>query len=79
MIWSGQFWKAAAERMIRAFAAGATGAFTAGATNLAEVPWQAALSAGVVAALVSLLISMGGSAVGPDAGPSLTGAERLPR
>jgi hypothetical protein len=73
-IWTKAFWKATAERMVRAAAAGATGALTAGVTNLAEVPWRGVLVTAGVAAAFSLLASLTINQATGD-GPALTHAE----
>lgn len=68
-----QFWAAAGERMIRAAAISATASFTTGATNLAEVPWQATGTAALIGALASLLISLSvGKVTGGDPGVAET-------
>jgi hypothetical protein len=75
-IFTTAFWLAAGERMIRAFAAATLGAGVAGATDLAAVPWQGALSVGGVAAVVSLLISLSAGSL-LNGGPALNASEVL--
>lgn len=78
-IWTREFWKATAERCVRAFAAGASGSFVAGATDLAEVPWRAAGTAGLVAAILALLFSLGANSFTGGGGPALNSDETLRR
>ena len=70
-----EFWIAAGERAIRTFAQALAAVLTAGATGLLGVDWVGALSTAGMAALLSLLMSIGASGVGND-GPSF-GPERL--
>ena len=68
------FWEAALERAVKTFAQTAVSLLVVGATGVLDVDWLAVLSASALAALVSLLTSIGSDAATGD-GPSLTGAE----
>ena len=71
------FWAAAGERAVKTFAQTAVSLLVVGATGVLDVDWQAVGSASALAALVSLLTSIGSDAATGD-GPSLTGAEVVP-
>jgi hypothetical protein len=75
-MWTKKFWKAAAERMVRAGAASTLSFWVVGdgIFNAAHADWGNAGGIFAGAALVSLLLSLAGSTTGA-AGPSLTGAE----
>ena len=75
-IWTKDFWKAAAERSIRAFGWATGAALGGGALDIAEVPWLAALQMGGMAALLSLLASLAVNQVTGD-GPALTRSETV--
>jgi hypothetical protein len=70
------FWKAAFERLIKTFAQTLAATLGAGAINILEVPWQAALSIAAGAAVVSLLTSVA-SAGAASPGPALFGPETV--
>ncbi|MEU5435382.1 holin [Streptomyces sp. NPDC020719] len=65
------FWKATAERAIRTFAQSLAAVLTAGATNLLDVDWKAALATAGMATLLSILMAVGSSGLGRP-GPGLT-------
>lgn len=65
------FWKAAFERGARTFAQATGAALLAGGTGLLDVPWENSLSVGGLAALLSLLMSVGLSGTGAE-GPGVT-------
>ncbi|WP_371650866.1 MULTISPECIES: holin [unclassified Streptomyces] len=65
------FWKATAERAIRTFAQSLAAVLTAGATNLFDVDWKAALATAGLATLLSVLMAVGSSSLGRP-GPGLT-------
>ncbi len=72
-MWTVAFWKAAAERAVKTFAQSLVAYFVAGSVaGLFDVNWGDALSVAGLATLVSVLTSIGSSAVGPN-GPSLGG------
>lgn len=75
-IWTGSFWRATAERMVRGFSSATLAAGVAGATNAAEVPWQGALLAGALGAVVELLVSLSANSATGD-GPGVTSAETV--
>ena len=68
------FWAAAGERSIKTAAQTAVSLLVVGATGVLDADWQAVASASGLAAVVSLLTSIGSDAATGD-GPSLTGAE----
>ncbi|MFI6685048.1 holin [Streptomyces sp. NPDC050485] len=71
MLFTTAFWKATAERAIRTFAQALAAVLTAGATNLFDVRWTAALATAGLAALLAVLMAIGTSQLG-QAGPGLT-------
>ena len=73
-----QFWKAAAERAVQAFTWSLLGTLGAGATDIVEMPWWAATRIALGVAALTLLGSVGSTAI-TGGGPSITNAERLPR
>lgn len=76
-IWTKAFWSAAAERAVKTFAQTEAALLTAAGTGILDTDWQTSLSVSGMAAVVSLLTSVGSAAFGPGDGPSLTDAERL--
>jgi hypothetical protein len=78
-IWTGAFWKAAAERAVKTFAQTEAALLTAAGTGLLETDFKVSLSVSGMAAVVSLLTSVGSDLVTNGDGPSLTDAEVLPR
>jgi hypothetical protein len=64
--------KALLERGTKTFAQTLGASLTAGATDLLSVGWKQALSVAGLAALLSVLTSVGSAGFGND-GPSLTG------
>lgn len=58
-----QFWKDAAERAVKTFAQAAVAVLTAGATGLLDVEWVHVFSVSGLAALVSILTSVGSGTV----------------
>jgi hypothetical protein len=78
-IWTGAFWKAAAERAVKTFAQTEAALLTAPGTGLLETDFKVSLSVSGMAAVVSLLTSVGSDLVTNGDGPSLTDAEVLPR
>ena len=75
-MWSAVFWKAAGERALRTFAQTLAALLVADATGLLDAAWVPSLSASGMAALVSLLTSIGVDAY-TGSGPSITSAEVL--
>jgi hypothetical protein len=78
-IWTGAFWKAAAERAVKTFAQTEAALLTAAGTGLLETDFRVSLSVSGMAAVVSLLTSVGSDLVTNGDGPSLTDAEVLPK
>jgi hypothetical protein len=72
-----KFWVATAERAIRSFAASLASLLTASGTGLLETSWAEKLSVAGMAALVSILLAIGGGTFGKGDGPSFTGEEEL--
>ncbi|MDG4862262.1 holin [Streptomyces sp. T-3] len=64
-MWTAAFWKDTAERAIRTFAQALAAVLTAGATNLFDVDWVAALSTAGLATLLAVLTAIGLSARKP--------------
>lgn len=65
------FWKATTERMIRTFAASALTTLAGDQVSLLDLNWVEILSVGGGSAVVTLLIALAASRIGPD-GPGLT-------
>lgn len=76
-IFKRSFWKAAAERAVKATAWTAGATLTAAGTGLIDTDWVGVVSAAGMAGVLSLLGSIGSSALTDGSGPSLTNAERL--
>lgn len=73
-MWTGAFWKAAAERAIKTAAQVAVTFVGADALDIFAVDYQRVLGIALGAAAVSLLTSVASSGVGPEKGsPSLVG------
>lgn len=71
------FAKAAAERAIKTFAQTGAALLTAAGTGLLDTDWQTAASVAAMAAIISLLTSVGSDLATSGTGPSLTNAEEL--
>jgi hypothetical protein len=71
------FWIATAERAIRSFAASLASLLTASGTGLLETSWGEKFSVAGMAALVSVLLAIGGGTFGKGDGPSFIGEENL--
>ncbi|WP_372343146.1 holin [Streptomyces sp. KL116D] len=69
-MWSTAFWKATAERAIRTFAQALAAVLVAGATNLLDVDWVAALGTAGLATLLAVLTAVGTAGIGPH-GPGI--------
>lgn len=69
-MWTKAFWRAAAERSIKTFAQTAAALLVAAGTGLLDSDWQSTASVAGMAALLSVLTSVGSAGIGPD-GPSL--------
>ena len=70
MIWTVAFWKGAGERSFKTFAQSLVAIIGVGTLGLLDVDWPAALSVAALAAVVSLLTSIGNAdfTAGPEAG-----------
>jgi hypothetical protein len=66
------FWRAAAERAVKTFAQSLAALLVADGTDVLSTDWGARLSVAAMAAVVSVLTSVGSAQVGDD-GPSLGG------
>lgn len=58
-MWTAKFWKAAGERAVKTFAQALVAAVGAGAAGVADVDWLQAVSVAGLAAVVSVLTSIG--------------------
>ena len=76
-LFSGKFWIATAERAVRSFAASLASLLTAGGTGLLETSWAEKFSVAGMAALVTVLLAIGGGTFGKGDGPSFIGEEQL--
>ncbi len=71
-MWSATFWKGTAERAIKTFAqALAAYIVTSGVLGVLDVNWVHGASIAGLAAVLSILMSIGSSQVGPSGTPSL--------
>jgi len=77
MLTTGIFWHAAIERAVRTAAQAIIALIGTNAVGVTDVDWLAVGSASALAAVVSLLTSIGSGAL-TGTGPSLTDAEVLP-
>ncbi len=64
------FWRSTAERAVKSFAQSLLALLTAGQMNLLEVPWDVTLATAGMAALLSVLTSIGSSRIGDPDDPS---------
>jgi Putative lactococcus lactis phage r1t holin len=72
------FWRDALERAVKTFCQSLVAVLGAGSVGLLNVPWVTSLSTAGLAALLSLLTSVGSSPLGKRGDPSLLPAERQP-
>jgi hypothetical protein len=70
-MWTGAFWKAAFERAVKTFAQALLAVMSADGLGLLDADWPARLSAAGLAAVLSLLASIGSAGAG-NPGPSLS-------
>lgn len=70
-MFSFHFWQLTVERAVKTFAQSLLAILSADGVGLLTVPWLAALSTAVTAAVLSVLTSMGSAPVGEPGGPSL--------
>ena len=73
-----RFWTLTAERMIKTFAQTLASVLVASGVGLFSAGWAAALSAAGMAAVVSVLTSIGSVKIGPADSPSMVPAEQTP-
>lgn len=59
MIWTAAFWRGAAERAIKTFAQAVVAVIAVGELSFRDVDWATTLSVAGVAALASVLTSLG--------------------
>ena len=76
MIFTLAFWKAATERAVKTFAQALAALLVAGGTGILDTEWTAAASVAGMAAVVSLLTSIGSDVLTGN-GPSLTNSEHV--
>jgi len=76
-LFSRKFWIATLERAIRSFAASLASLLTASGTGLLETSWPEKFSVAGMAAVVSVLLAIGGGTFGKGDGPSFIGEENL--
>jgi hypothetical protein len=70
------FWVASLERAVKTFAQSLAALLVADGVDLLSIDWGEKFSIAGMAALVSLLTSVGSDMVTDDPGPSLTNSER---
>ena len=76
-IFTPTFWKAAVERATKTAAQTAAAMLTASGAGLLDADWRATVSVSGMAAVISVLTSIGSDALTDGAGPSLVDAEVL--
>jgi hypothetical protein len=72
------FWQDALERALKTFCQALVAVLGAGSVGLLNVPWVTALSTAGMAALLSLLTSVGSAPLGKRGEASLLGVEHQP-
>jgi hypothetical protein len=72
------FWKDAAERAVKTFCQALVAVLGAGSVGLLNVPWLTSLSTAGMAAVLSLLTSVGSAPLGKPGEASLLPAQRQP-
>ena len=73
-MWTGIFWKQAAERAVKTAAQAALAFFVVGTTQFVDVDWSVVAGGAAVAAIASVLTSLASAPFGPDPeSPSLVG------
>ena len=76
-MFTGTFWVAAAERVVKSIAYSASAILIAEGTGLLDSDWTGVMSVAGMAGILSLLGSIASDAVTGGTGPSLTTAETL--
>lgn len=74
-MWSTDFWMATTERGIKTLAQSAAAALIAEGAGIIDTDWAGILSISLMAAVVSVLTSIGSGAV--TGTPSITGSEQV--
>ena len=74
MIWTAAFWRGATERMIKTAAQALLAVAGVGAVGIMDVDWWGALSAAALAAVLSLITSIGNADFTAGTGPAGRGA-----
>ncbi|WP_086825966.1 holin [Allokutzneria sp. NRRL B-24872] len=77
-MWTKLFWLGALERAIKTFAQAAVAVLAANSVGLLDAPWGAAASAAGMAAVLSLLTSIGSATIGDRDSPSLVRTAAAP-
>lgn len=76
-IFTGDFWRAAAERSVKSVAYGALSLLIGNGTGLLDTDWVGVLSVAGMAGIISILGSIASDAATGGTGPSLTSSEQL--
>ena len=76
-MFTGLFWRATFERGVKTFAQAAVAVLVGSGVGLLDADWAATASVAGMAALLSVLSSIGSDLATDGAGPSLTDAETL--
>jgi hypothetical protein len=76
-LFSRAFLIATLERAIRSFSASLASLLTAGGTGILDTDWGDKFSVAGMAALVTILLAIGGGTIGKGDGPSFVGEEEL--
>ncbi|WP_199441987.1 holin [Umezawaea beigongshangensis] len=77
-MYTAAFWRAALERAVKTFAQTLAAVLGAGGLGLLTAPWSTALSTAGLAALLSLLTSIGSEPVGQPDSPSVLAPRPAP-
>jgi hypothetical protein len=77
-VYTAAFWRAALERAVKTFAQTLAALLGAGGLGLLTAPWTNALSTAGLAALLSVLTSIGSEPVGQHDSPSLLAQRPAP-
>ncbi len=76
-LFSRAFLVATLERAVRSFAASLASLLTASGAGIVDVDWGEKFSVAGMAALVTVLLAVGGGTFGRGEGPSFVGGEKL--
>lgn len=72
------FWKLSAERAVKTFAQTLAGVLVVSGVGLFQADWRSAVSTAAMAAVVSILTSLGSVKVGPEDSPSVVSGDPAP-